>query len=318
MAPEPGESALQPPGPALRVAVRWAPSEVVWGGTWAVVCGSAAALPWSDGLGGAVRFAAAWLAAVPLLGAFWAPDLNRYESSSAPRAGLARTRRFLGIGRSDTERGLLLAGAVVIGGLLASHVALTILAAPVLVALPRIGERLLDTLRPRRHRAADRRTAVGAADPQHQGHRAVDGATRTILEVVVPATTGWLALGGSQALPVALVAYGGWGDVARAWLTANWLFPLVVGSFALIHHGATSVPRAGAAPHGDRQIVAGYLVAVAVLAWAGSAVAALAVAGVFVIQWPYLANLRAGRVRWHLLSTQYATMGAMLAAFLGT
>jgi hypothetical protein len=92
---------------------------------------------------------------------------------------------------------------------------------------------------------------------------------------------------------------------------------VVAGAFALIHHGATAGLTLSELAARHREIVAGYLLAVASLAVTGATLAALVVAAVFVAQWPLQAQLRAGDARGHFRATEYAAMIAMAAAFWG-
>jgi hypothetical protein len=141
------------------------------------------------------------------------------------------------------------------------------------------------------------------------------GWRRTLLEIGVPAWIGWAGLGGAASVPAALAVEMGFLGDLRAWAAVNWAFPLALASFAVVHHGATAALRKQDLRGRHRELIVGYVGAVAVLALAGHGLVAAAVALLFVLQWPFQASFRHGRVRWHLELAQLPTMAAMVLAF---
>jgi hypothetical protein len=143
------------------------------------------------------------------------------------------------------------------------------------------------------------------------------GVRRIALEIIVPATTVWLALGGPDSVPPSASVFGGVGESAAWWWAHNWGFLAVLAAFAAIYHASASVERPADLPGRHRELVLGYGAAVLALAALDKPLAAGVVAALFIAQWPFQAEFRAGRVRWHLNSTQPVSMAAMLVAALG-
>jgi hypothetical protein len=144
------------------------------------------------------------------------------------------------------------------------------------------------------------------------------GMRRSVLEIAIPAVAAWFALGGPLAPTVVLSVNAPPVRVMWEWILANWGFFAVVAAFVAVHHGASAVRRPADLPSRHREIVLAYGALVLVLALLEQTIAAGVVAALFIGQWPFQAEFRAGRVRAHLLATQPVAMLAMLVAALGS
>ena len=295
---------------------------VWWGASWAVLSGLAAA----GHLATTARpfeAIAAWLIAVPLLGAHWSgllqarptsnetrgldgPNWASEPSSQTGEIGAHRLRgvsskyhvgrnHFLRVARRELrkidlqwlQRAFGLLAAIVIAGLI-NDAALSLTVVAGLLAAGAV---------------------VTGAGPV--------GWTRSLLEIAFPAALGWIAVGGPLPVPGAVAAQWGWSSALSNWWAANWAVPAILLGFTVVHHGATAVRSRSDLRPRYRELLMGYIFVVAALAASGSGLTAGVVALLFVAQWPFQAAFRHGRVRWHLEATQGLAMAAMLAGLLG-
>ncbi len=274
-----------------------------WGASGAFVSGVAAAAPRLDGAGLA-RVVAAWFVVVPLLGAAWAPfaDVGRRtgpKPSSDPRpTGYRHARRGRAYFSDFDLRGWRSRPAVTdaaVGLLLALAVA-WLISPEVVVVL--FGSAL----------------AIGAVWLLSGRPPPVLGPLRSVLEILVPALIGWLAMGGARPVPAPTLVNEGLLAAAAFWLRHNWLVPGVFSAFTLIFHGATAVNRRDVLADNRRLIILGYVLAIGLLAATDRPLGAGAVALIFVAQWPFQAAFQLGYVHWHWRATHMLAFAAMFAA----
>lgn len=138
------------------------------------------------------------------------------------------------------------------------------------------------------------------------------GAGRSVLEIVVPGLLAWLALGGDVPLPAPEAVRLGLAGGVMAWLAQNWLVPGLFVALAVTYHAASTVHQRGELPLRRLELTVGYLSAIVCLTLAGRVWGAMAVALVFVVQWPFEAMFRSGYVQWHFRWTEPFAMAAML------
>jgi hypothetical protein len=290
---------------SVSVRLRLGRRTVMWGATWALICGAIAAGAGPITAAWLGRLMVAWFLTVPLYGALWVRGFGADAPAGRPGAGTLpeaprhpheasgrwseRARAALAVRPDEAQidvalRGLLL---LALAGLIGPAVLATLVAGGLLIGLAWL---------------------VAGRSP------GAVGLTRSLLEIVVPGLVGWLALDGPVAVPAPVGVVEGWPASASLWWRLNGLFPAVLLGFAAVFHGATAARHRSELAARARQIAAGYVWVVGALAWAEQAVGAGLVAMVFVVQWPYLARFRLGETHWHLAAAQWLAMLALLLA----
>jgi hypothetical protein len=274
-----------------------------WGASTAVLFGVIAASPSPHGLATIVRIVAAWFVAVPLLGAAWAPLIDPSRARRRSAAGVSwrfatSWRWWFALG----WRGVLdrcrqapevvdavasMALALAVGALLDAAATVVLLVALLL---------------------------LGVVWLARGGPPAPTGATRSVLEIFVPAVIGWLALGGAKPVPAAVLVTGGPLSGLNTWLAQNWLVPGLCLAFTWVFAAALMGGQRSALTGPRSHLVMAYLLAVLLLLLSGRSLGAGGVALLFVAQWPFQAALGMGRGRWHWQATQGMALAAMVLA----
>ncbi len=281
---------------SLLVQFDLAPPRLRWGATWSVVCGVVAAGPTALGPDPIWRALLAWWVVVPLLGAVWAPWLGPDRAPPLARDWLGAIRGW----RRRAEEAEPLPPETldtVLGLALALILAVPLGPAPVLIIAAVGGLVFVRCL------------LLGQSPAEV-------GVARSLLEIVVPGIVAWLALAGGQGLPAPEAVRLGLTGAGAAWVSHNWLVPALFAAFAISYYAASTVHRRGDLPRRRLELAAGYLAAIACLVVADHVWGALAIALLFVVQWPFEAMFRSGYVRWHFGSTEPLAMATMLAACL--
>jgi hypothetical protein len=277
---------------SLQLELNWKPNRSVWGATWSFLCGllvAASSAPLA-GLQSLTQVLLAWFVCVPLWGQIWTgladgaalPDLRsdqKFEDRVTALMGA------FGSGRTWTLA-LALAAAY-------SLEARAIL--PLLLVL-----------------------LLWMAPPLLSGKASSSvGWSRSIAEIWLPGVFVWLVLTDGAPNPSTLQLALGKLASLSLWWRSHGSLPLLLFGFAIIYHSAVAGDRAGGYGLRRMEAVFGYVVVIAILAVAGSALAAALVGMLFALQWTFQAGLLRGHGDWYYRATQGPAMLAMLIAAIG-
>lgn len=299
-------SAPQPPvARSLEVRFGLPAIRLQWGATGAFLCGVLTAIPFPPDGAVMARLFAAWFVAVPLLGAVWVPLLG-----AQPRLGLRAwlRRGQLGIRRPAGLSGRLKEVLSARTSARPGHLAITVLVTFSLAGL--LGQGIDVTVMLTLVLLA--MVVLARGEPP-----AAIGLARSLLEILVPAVIGWLAVGGPAPVPGSVIVNEGWRAAAGLWLRQNWYWPLVCVAFTIVYHGATAVHSRSDLVARRREMAIGFVAVITALAAAQLPLHAGAVALLFAALWPFQSAFLLGHAAWHWRAVQRLDLAAMLLAALG-
>lgn len=290
--PYPDQMRAAPIERSLQIELAWRPNRSIWGASWSFACGLvvAASLSPISGFQGLTQVVLAWFVCVPLWGQIWSGMVELVPPAETGAARRFEDRAASIMATFGSGRVWTLVLALAAAYLLEPRAVLPLLLALLLWITPPL--------------------LAGRASSSV-------GWSRSIAEIWLPGVFVWLVLTGGAALPSTLqLAYGKLGSLLL-WWRLHGLLPLVFLGFTVIYHAAVAGDGSGGFRRRRWEVVFGYLLVIAVLAMAGSALAAALVGMLFALQWTFQAGLLRGHTDWYFRATQGPAMLAMLIAAIG-